>query len=492
MCGLVGVVTKRSNGFSRQQQDIFGTLLFIDTFRGQDSTGVFTISNAGDVYVAKDAGMAPRFMLSKEYETALQKAWNNGAAMIGHNRAATRGVVNDQNAHPFNVDDNIILVHNGTMRGNHRKHADVEVDSHAIAHLIHEKGDVSEALSAIDAAYALIWYDLAKAELNFIRNDERPLFWMELDDCWVWSSEVAMLNFVTDRMDLKVKTAPTLLSEHMLQKFLLQGKGWSTTSEKVEIKKPVYVSTHIGGGAGSGNYAGHTGWEEYDQWPGVFDDERPPFREAGMQRTRSAEEWADLRKEHTAAQRHRSQQHHPRHQQSGQQSVIQLLPAPKAADRIGDSARRLVDVREPVEFAVITDIERAMATKLNKIVSHGQYQHVIGAYPYNSAVHCQAFDYRYVNGKDASDGFYLYAHPFDDEDVIFRQFMSNKVVTEERMIQIAGCNYIYEFTMGVRTWSPINPGISLSKVDPHEAGFVIVRSTGAKLISSGVQESIPH
>ena len=513
MCGLVGLITKRMNGFSREQQDIFSTLLFVDTFRGKDGSGTFVVSNDGDVMVAKDAGMAPNFMESKEYDEVMRRSWSKGAAMIGHNRAATRGVVNAQNAHPFNVDNNIVLVHNGTMRGSHRKHADVEVDSHAIAHLIHEKGSVSEALSAFDGAYALIWYDVAKAELNFIRNDERPLFWMELEDSWVWSSEAAMLEFAAARCKATIKTPPTLLSEHMLQKFTLDNRSWVTTSEKVEVKKPVYVPQSYSGnnaftGQKHGKWNDDFDWEAYAYGqPVVYEDERPPFRESAMSRIRSAEEWADERRDATAAQRHRGQQH-PRHigpnrgdgfgEKPGG-AVVQLLPAPRepstaAAKKIVENVRRMVSDREPPEFADCKDHERAMAVKLNKLINYGHFRDiVIAKMPYNTSVHCAPFDYSFVNGKDDSDGYYLYATPFDDEDVILRQFFSQRAVTEERMIQIAGCDYVYEFTLGNKCWTPIDPDIiKKGTISSDIQGFVIFNSNGAKLISSGAQNNVPH
>jgi predicted glutamine amidotransferase len=285
MCGLVGVICKKPNGFSNKHQEIFSSLMFVDTLRGKDSTGLFVVSNEGEVYGAKEAQMAPYFMMSKEYDEAQKRAWRNGAAMIGHNRAATKGKIIDENAHPFVVDNNIVLVHNGTMRSDHKQHADVEVDSHAIAHLIHAKESVGEALGAFYGAYALIWFDVKKQELNMIRNDERPLFWMEVEDAWVWSSEVSMLEFATRRCDIKVISEPTSLPPDTLQKFTLANRSWKATSEKVEIKKPIY--TPSGGESAVGDARG----EFYDQvWGGedsyLNDDaERPPFRRGSQWRS---------------------------------------------------------------------------------------------------------------------------------------------------------------------------------------------------------------
>ena len=57
---------------------------------------------------------------------------SKGKALIGHNRKATVGSVNNATAHPFVVGDSFAMVHNGTLR-NHKALADTVVDSEALA-----------------------------------------------------------------------------------------------------------------------------------------------------------------------------------------------------------------------------------------------------------------------------------------------------------------------------------------------------------------------
>jgi hypothetical protein len=58
------------------------------------------------------------------------------------------------------------------------------------------------------------------------------------------------------------------------------------------------------------------------------------------------------------------------------------------------------------------------------------------------------------------------------------------------MIQLAGCDYIFEFTLGQREWFPKEwPTDGVIRDDTP--GFAIIRSTGAKLISTGMSK-IPH
>jgi hypothetical protein len=271
MCGLVGVLTKGKNGLLAEHNDVFDELLFIDQLRGDDATGVFTVTNRGEVLLAKESSDATNYRRSKEYDQLLKRAFRDGAALIGHNRKATRGWLTDENAHPFVVDDRIVLVHNGGVKGDHKKFHDTEVDSEAIARHIHKyDGDVQKAMSEIEAAYALIWYDFEKATMNFLRNSERPLWWMETENCYYWCSERSMLNFVTDRYNIKVKTAPTSLEVDTLLTFSLNTENnwpmWKLSHQKLSFEKPKVAIPFDRGGGGTADLSGddaQAAWERF-------------------------------------------------------------------------------------------------------------------------------------------------------------------------------------------------------------------------------------
>jgi len=203
MCGIVGMVASSATGFNWNQQRIFNQLLWVNTLRGEDSTGVFGVNQQGNVDYLKTAGDAHKMITSKEYKDFKDNIFSDYRMVVGHNRKATRGAVTDDNAHPF-VEDTIALVHNGTLI-NHGKLTKelVEVDSHAILHSIVERG-YEETLKDIEGAFTLVWYDTKDKTLRAIRNDQRPLYIASSFGAWYFASEKKMLELVLGREDTKI------------------------------------------------------------------------------------------------------------------------------------------------------------------------------------------------------------------------------------------------------------------------------------------------
>lgn len=244
MCGIVAVLNKYQNGFTQKQLDVFESLLYIDGLRGMDSTGVIQIDNAGKFLTLKGAVAPPAFLDADEWTTVRREAFQRGSALIGHNRKATKGSITDENAHPFVINDEFALVHNGTLMGDHRKYANVDVDSHAIAHYIHEHG-VQKSVDELNAAYCFFWYDYRDKTVNLIRNKERPMFWMETDDAIYYASEYAFLDFVRCRHDLKLsKTGITEQPEFAWSTFKLEDKNWEIDAKTITRKVTPPIVTY--------------------------------------------------------------------------------------------------------------------------------------------------------------------------------------------------------------------------------------------------------
>lgn len=240
MCGIVGVVSACANGFSHKEMGMFAGLLFMDTIRGFDSTGVFGVHNNKNVVLHKDALHGLDFMRTKEFQSFKTEMLATGKIAVGHNRAATRGTVVDKNAHPFCVDDKIVLVQNGTYRGSHKHLKDTEVDTEAVAHVISETPDLTEALNKINASYALAWYNAETSTLNLIRNSERPLFIAAFNQKGVvFASEASMIKYAAEREEIKIEE-PVALPVHTHVAITLDGKGGYT-----RVDTPLNIGTNF-------------------------------------------------------------------------------------------------------------------------------------------------------------------------------------------------------------------------------------------------------
>lgn len=205
MCGLVSVIARRPQGLSSKVIDIFEQMLILDTLRGKDSTGVMGVKGNGSVDIIKQAEQ-PYFMFRTNGWTSFRnRAFGDGKILAGHNRAATRGVVTNENAHPF-YEKNIVLMHNGTLDYGWEKmtKAKVEVDSHAICHAMTE-GTPQEVIPTIEGAFALLWYDMETERFHAVRNNDRTLCLITTADYYFLASESWMATIPLMREKIKVE-----------------------------------------------------------------------------------------------------------------------------------------------------------------------------------------------------------------------------------------------------------------------------------------------
>ena len=241
MCGLVGYV----GPYSIKIKDMFEFMLLVDQVRGFHSTGVATIAN-GDVSIIKKAMHSTDFLDLKPVSKLLNS--HGYTAIIGHNRAATRGSIINQNAHPFEIGD-ITLAHNGTLT-NQMLLPDskrFEVDSENIAHAINKEG-IDATLGKLEGAFALSWYDYKHDTVSLIRNDERPLSYTYSEDgkSIYWASEPWMIYVGAARADIKIQAVQSLPVGKLLTVDMnlyrpLKDKVWDFVSleDKKLLKKPV-------------------------------------------------------------------------------------------------------------------------------------------------------------------------------------------------------------------------------------------------------------
>jgi hypothetical protein len=239
MCGLVAILTKLNNGFTENDKENFSDMLYADAVRGMDSTGAFLVTNLGNVVWGKARYNPVHLLITKEWDNMLDKAFKEGQFLVGHNRKATVGRVTDNTAHPF-IEDNIILVHNGTLT-NHKDIGNTEVDSHAICKSIAKKGHI-ETIKTLQGAFALIWYDINQKSLFVCRNDKRPLSLVETRNSYYLSSEVGLSKWIIERNNYSPKiTKETEIKPGYLYEFSTDDPEKYTETEIELYKHPPFM-----------------------------------------------------------------------------------------------------------------------------------------------------------------------------------------------------------------------------------------------------------
>lgn len=206
MCGIVGFFDICGETPIRADA-IFQDAMIFNQLRGLDSSGLFIIED-DEVFPMKEVGSFARG-LSRSNEYKLLGAVKDFSAIVGHCRAATRGAVTVGNAHPFTVGD-ITMVHNGTLTYGWNEllleddDVDIDVDSHAIAYALNKNG-FEWTMNRLHGAYTLVWWDNKDKTLNFYRNSQRPLWFVETDDVMGFGSERMMIGAACERNHQKVK-----------------------------------------------------------------------------------------------------------------------------------------------------------------------------------------------------------------------------------------------------------------------------------------------
>ncbi len=229
--------------------------MFVNTVRGDDSTGVIAVENDTSFHIMKEAVEAAWFVPQMLYGTLGKGLWNTAKALIGHNRKGTVGKIKDDTAHPFVVDETFAMVHNGTLN-DHTQLAKTEVDSEALAIVLakaFEEEDYKDALettlSKVSGAYAVSIYDQRHNVVRLLRNKERPLAYVETSNAWYFASEGLMLHWVLARNGYDTKDLESLktVPEDTVVTFDLDMN--TCTEEKITVKKYMPHPLTVVGGA---------------------------------------------------------------------------------------------------------------------------------------------------------------------------------------------------------------------------------------------------
>jgi len=259
MCGLCGVY-----GFiGKQEKHAFGLLQMFAQTRGRDSTGVGLIYHNKKIEpeILKSVGGQETLAINNQ-EHFDQFDWtltDEGlACIVGHNRWATVGLVNEENAHPFYT-GSIIGCHNGTILPYSITHLDSYkyklTDSEIIMKELAEGYHISEVVKYLHGAWALTWYDTKKRRLHMCRNKERTLFVVKHKEGKTisWASEAWMLNIALSRSGIKHEKVHSVVIDRNLV-WKIKGNG---TIELAEVQVAI-----------GGKIRPWSSWGMMDKWFG--------------------------------------------------------------------------------------------------------------------------------------------------------------------------------------------------------------------------------
>jgi hypothetical protein len=212
MCGMVGAMVADSKwNLNTSELNTFNNLLYCSALRGADSTGVM-VWDGKHVKMIKAAGHPADFIYSELYRNFINGI-KDIKMIFGHTRLATVGKITSKNAHPFRVDNKIMLMHNGNVQSVAEETVkDYEVDSLALATAL-SKQSADTVFENFDGAAACIWFDLEFMTLNMYRNYQRPLSMTGGTITNYVASEADMLKWIVGRSSsssyMAIKEIPT-------------------------------------------------------------------------------------------------------------------------------------------------------------------------------------------------------------------------------------------------------------------------------------------
>jgi glucosamine 6-phosphate synthetase-like amidotransferase/phosphosugar isomerase protein len=255
VCGLSGFFSFKEPTFKVRKNisDFIHQCVYIGGLRGRDSTGIFTIDRTNhEVSTIKAAVDGAMFIDNPGVSNHLTDLFKQVACVV-HHRKASKGAINQANAHPFRVGP-ITLVHNGGVWAHRQlgKGNDCTVDSEAIAVALTQVSKTA-LLEELQGAYTLIWHDKRDNTINIAKNEERPLAIAAIkgESTVLFASEAGMLKWLAFRNDIELNEVFYPKSRVLFSWDLNDTTMTPTKYERTEYKEKVYVATPAANNTGA-------------------------------------------------------------------------------------------------------------------------------------------------------------------------------------------------------------------------------------------------
>lgn len=244
-------------------------MFIVNTVRGDDSTGLFQINKKMDTWMYKEPVNGAAFVTLPKAEKYLRDV-DESVLTVGHNRAATAGIVSQENAHPFSHtigERTVVGVHNGTLT-DWNKIADAKsfkVDSDWAMYKLAKEGPV-DAFEYLRGAFCFVWYDdTAATTLNIARNLQRPMFfaYVKNKDQMIFSSEIGMLGWIANRNNIDIENTIYEVEAGKHYKFDMDNPRLFTKTDLVKDVWQHFMPPSSGK---------HSGKRKKDKWGTTYDE----------------------------------------------------------------------------------------------------------------------------------------------------------------------------------------------------------------------------
>lgn len=201
MCGIVGVISGEGTTGWTDRKKFMTQAIEVDTLRGVHSTGIFGVHTKNrHIDYVKRACPGYDFTQLRQVDKMLTDI-DHYTFTVGHNRHATKGGINQKNAHPFHH-GHIVGVHNGSLHNHHTldEGYKFDVDSEALFYHMMKNG-AEDTIKRVRGAFCLVWYDSEDETLSIIRNSERPMAMGKVrgKNTVLFASEMGMLSWLAGR-----------------------------------------------------------------------------------------------------------------------------------------------------------------------------------------------------------------------------------------------------------------------------------------------------